>query len=158
MSISPNEFGASFRGFLEQMSTAAPAEEPTFRKRLREHFEQEPDKLPTLTEKFEPYDHANLHLAIESELSESKCAVKMLGIISPHEFMGASLSQLVAPAKSGMWGDSSPSEGPVEYVNIALEDNRVLACVQSGLYLVKRQSSFVAQRKSSIRWHRLESK
>ncbi len=67
MAISPHDFGASFKGFLDQMSAAAPAEEPVFRGRLREHFERNPNELPTLTEKFPPYDHANLHLAVESE-------------------------------------------------------------------------------------------
>jgi hypothetical protein len=48
MAISPKDFGASFKGFLDQMSAAAPAEEPVFRRRLREHFDCEPNELPTL--------------------------------------------------------------------------------------------------------------
>jgi hypothetical protein len=35
-------------------------------------------------------------------------------------------------------GGEELTEGPVEYVNIALDDDRVLACVQSGLFLVRR--------------------
>jgi AAA+ superfamily predicted ATPase len=45
MDISPNDFGASFKGFLDQMSVPAPAEEPVFRRRLRDHFECEPNEL-----------------------------------------------------------------------------------------------------------------
>ena len=69
MAISPTDFGASFKGFLDQMSAAAPAEEPVFRRRLREHFECEPNELPTLSEKFPAHDHANLHSALEAEFS-----------------------------------------------------------------------------------------
>jgi hypothetical protein len=91
MAISPKDFGASFEGFLDQMSAAAPAEEPGFRRRLREHFQQEPNELPTLTEKFPTYDHANLHLALESEFSRTDCSVATFGVISPHPYMGVTL-------------------------------------------------------------------
>jgi hypothetical protein len=138
MAISPKDFGASFKGFLEQMSAAAPPEEPVFRRRLREHFEQEPNELPTLSEKFSTYDHANLHIALDSELSGEDCSVSTFGVISPHPFMGVTLSILVAPAKSGLMGGGEISEGPVEYVNITLDGDRVLPCVQSGLFLIKR--------------------
>ena len=138
MKILPKDFGVSFKAFLDQVSEATPAEEPIFRKRLREHFGQELDKLPILTEKFAPYDHANLHVAIESILTGADCSVQMLGMTIPHEYFGVTLSMLVASAKSGLWGGTSPSDGPVEYVNVALDNDRVLACVQSGLYLVNR--------------------
>ena len=36
--ISPKDFGASFKGFMEHMTRQAPAEEPFFRQRLRAHF------------------------------------------------------------------------------------------------------------------------
>ncbi len=46
MAISPNDFGASFKDFLDQMSAAVPAAEPVFHRRLHEHFGQEPHELP----------------------------------------------------------------------------------------------------------------
>ena len=45
---------------------------------------------------------------------------------------------LAAPGKAGLMGGAGPTEGPVEYTNITLEDDRVVACVQSGLFLVHR--------------------
>lgn len=144
MAISPNEFGASFKGFLEKMSAVAPAEEPVFRRRLREHFEEEPKQLPTLTEKFPTYDHANVHTALQAELSGADSSVVTLGVISPHAYMGITLSALVAPAKSGLMGGGEVSEGPVEYINITLDGDRVLCCVQSGLFLVKRSGEPLA--------------
>ena len=63
----------SFKGFLDQMSAAAPTEEPIFRRRLRDHFECEPNELPTLSEKFPAHDHANLHSALEAEFAGADC-------------------------------------------------------------------------------------
>jgi hypothetical protein len=87
MAFSAEDFGASFKGFLDQMSAAAPSEEPIFRRRLREHFEREPKELPTLTEKFPTYDHANLHTAVESELSGTDCSVETFGVINWESFV-----------------------------------------------------------------------
>jgi hypothetical protein len=39
MSISPNDFGVSFKGFLEQMSAAAPAEDPVFHHEVHKEIE-----------------------------------------------------------------------------------------------------------------------
>jgi hypothetical protein len=116
----------------------------SFWRRLGKHFGHDPAKLATLAEKFASYDHANLHIALELELAEQDCSVEMLGVNSPHEYVGVTLSRLAAPAKSGSWGRAGPSEGPVEYVNVTLEDDRVLACVQGGLYLVKREGEPLA--------------
>jgi hypothetical protein len=138
MGISPQDFGASFKGFLDQMSAAAPTEEPIFRRRLREHFASEPKEFPTLSEKFPAHDHASLHAALEAEFQGDDCSVATHGVINPHPYMPASLSMLAAPGKAGLMGGEGPAEGPVEYVNIKLEDDHVVACVQSGLFLVKR--------------------
>jgi SpoVK/Ycf46/Vps4 family AAA+-type ATPase len=58
--------------------------------------------------------------------------------------MGVSLAMVVAPGKSGLWGGPSASQGPVEYVNIALDEGNVLACIQSGLYLARCQDEPLA--------------
>jgi hypothetical protein len=138
MAISAKDFGASFKGFLDQMSTAAPVEEPIFRRRLRNHFDCEPNELPTLSEKFPAHDHANLHAALEAEFASAGCSVATFGVTNPHPYMSATLSMLAAPRKAGLMGNEGPVEGPVEYTNITLDDDRVVACVQSGLFLVKR--------------------
>src|SRR5262249_36420250 len=122
----------------DQMSAAAPAEEPIFRRHLREHFGCEPNELATLSEKFPTYDHANLHSALEAEFSRGDYSVATFGVINPHPYMSATLSMLAAPGKAGLMGGVGPAEGPVEYVNIPLDGDRVVPCVQSGLFLVKR--------------------
>jgi hypothetical protein len=138
VAIHPSDFGASFKGFLDQMSAAAPAEEPIFRKRLQEHFAQPPDQLATLAEKFALHEHANLQLALDTELARHTGPRQTFGVISPHPYMPVSLSILSAKAKAGLMGGESVSEGPVQYVNVSLDGDRVMPCVQSGLFLIKR--------------------
>jgi hypothetical protein len=137
MAISVTDFGASFKGFLEQMASQGPAQEPVFVRRFREHFGQEPTTLPVVSEAFETYDHPNVHLAIEDHLAQPGRSADILGIISDHKYMGISLSDLVAPGGSSLMGRSGATEGPVEYVNIPLDGERVLTCVQCGLYLAR---------------------
>ena len=144
MAFSPTDFGASFKGFLDQMSAAAPVEEPIFRRRLREHLECEPNELLALSENFPAHDHANVHAALEAEFSGAECSVTTFGVLNAHPYMSATLSMLAAPGKAGLMGDGVPTEGPVEYVNITLDDDRVVPCVQNGLFLVKRNGEPLA--------------
>ena len=94
MPSSPNDFVASFKGFLDQRC-AAPAEEPVFHRRLRAHFECEPNELPTLSEKFPTHDHANLHSALEAEFAGADCSVATFGVVNPRPLVveGGSLTQ-----------------------------------------------------------------
>jgi hypothetical protein len=144
MAISPTDFGASFKGFMEQMAAQAPTEEPIFLCLLRDHFGKEPSTLPIVAEKFEKYDHPNLHVAIEDYLAQDGRSAEIRGIVSSDHFGGPSLSALVAPAGASLLGRSEPTEGPVQYVNIPLDEGRVLSCVQSGLYLVRDRDERLA--------------
>jgi len=41
-------------------------------------------------------------------------------------------------AGAGLFGDDgAPIEGPVQYVNVALGEDRIATCVQTGLYLCR---------------------
>jgi ATP-dependent 26S proteasome regulatory subunit len=137
MMVSAGDFGSSFKAFMDQMAAQRPSEEPFFLRRLREHFEKDPTTLPIVSEKFEKYEHPNVHVAIEDYLSQEGRSAEVLGIIRDEHYFGTSLSDLVAPGGSGLIGRSSPKEGPVQYLNIALEEGKVLACIQSGLSLVR---------------------
>jgi hypothetical protein len=53
------------------------------------------------------------------------------GFLVANDHMGLKLSNLLHT----LYG-SVPKEGPVEYINVSLHDDRVLACVQAGLYFV----------------------
>jgi ATPase family associated with various cellular activities (AAA) len=136
--ISPTDFGASFKGFMQQMASQGPAEEPFFRRRLAEHFGADPSKLTIISEKFGDSDHPNLHLAVEAFIGAPGRTSELLGIASEVvAFGGFSLAQLVAPGSAGLMGGAGPSEGPVKYTNLELNDGKGLACTQLGLYLVK---------------------
>ena len=144
MAIDPSDFGASFKVFLDHMSNAAPAEEPFFRTLLSEHFGALPDKLHTLAEKIPLRDHANVQLAIESVLLDGNDNVQEFGFTGGHQFMPVSLAALASPAKGGMSGGSQFTEGPVEYLNIAIDNGKVMQCVQNGLFISKHEGQPLA--------------
>lgn len=65
-----------------------------------------------------------------------------MGVLSDQQrYMGFKLTDLLAPARPGLAGGSPPLEGPVEYVNVRLQDEHVLLCVKSGLYLVREPAA-----------------
>lgn len=139
--ISAKDFGASFKTFMEQMARESPAEEPFFRHRLREHFGADPSKLTIVTERFGGADHPNFHLALEAFIQSPTRSYELIGISSEAAaYTPLSLAQLVS---SGGRGELA-SEGPVTYANIELDDDRVLACTQLGLYLVSEGESRLA--------------
>ncbi len=135
--LDPGAFGASFQKFLDHMSSQASAEEPEIRRRAREHFGEDPAKLPIISETFATYAHPDLHLALQAYLAEPGRAHDVVGVASPHEMFSVKLAQLVVPESIAM-RSAGLSVGPVEHVNRALDDNKVIACVQTGLYFVRR--------------------
>jgi hypothetical protein len=135
-SLSVNDFGASFKKFLEQVTTSAPTEEPFFKSQLRTHFAADPQTLPIISQQFEKSDHPNLQLAIDDYLAQAGCTVQLLGVTTAYEQMGVSLSQLVIDTKGGFMGSVQLAPGPVQYVNLPLDNDQHLACVQSGIYLI----------------------
>jgi hypothetical protein len=134
--INPRAFGASFQNFMEQMAAQAPPVEPELRRRVREHFSADPAELPIVSERFAKHEQANLHLAVEDYLSAAGCQSELIGVTSAHEMFAPRLGQLVAPSASARM--TGATVGPVEYMNLPLDDQRVLACVHTGLYLVRR--------------------
>lgn len=131
-SVEAKEFISSFKGFMDKVVSQAPGQEPVFVRHLRTHFATEPVNLPIISEHFEKSEHPNLHIALTELLERANCSSTLLGVVAANEFMGVKISLLLG-GQRGM----QVTEGPVEYVNIPLHDDQVLACVQSGLYLVR---------------------
>ena len=52
-------------------------------------------------------------------------------------FNGLGLGDVLASGRTGLVGRSGPAVGPVEYVNVPLDGDRVMTCVQFGLLLVR---------------------
>jgi hypothetical protein len=144
MTLRPEDFGASFKTFLEQMASQGPSQEPPFLRHLRTHFGTEPTTLPTIVEKFEKYEHANLHVSIEDYVAHEGRSAQILGILGHDGYRGVSLADLVAPSGSSLMGREGPTEGPVQYVNVRLDGDRVLSCVQCGLYLIRDEDERLA--------------
>jgi hypothetical protein len=138
MAISADDFGKAFQAFMRQMAGQTPSTEAAVLDRFRKHFGCDPATLPVLSETFDKYDHPNLHLAVETYLSEEGRSAEVFGVTHEHRgYATMNLSELVVPPKPSLWGESGPSEGPVEYSNVPLEEDRALACVSSGVYLIR---------------------
>jgi cell division protease FtsH len=130
--IDTKQFITSFKGFMDHAVAQAPVEEPVFVKHLRTHFSVDPANLPIVAEQFEKSEHPNLHLAITRLLERDGWSSTLMGVVTMNDYMGVKMAYLLS-SQRGM----QVTEGPVEYVNIALSDSHVLACVQSGLYLIQ---------------------
>jgi hypothetical protein len=115
-----------------------PAEGGALGERLRSHFGQDCTRLPSVAESFAPHEHPNVHLAVEACLEGLQS--ELLGLVSEQSGYGASIhfADLVAP------GRSVPREAPVEYANLRIDEERVLACVQRGLFLVREGANRLA--------------
>lgn len=99
-------------------------------KRLTDHFGGDPARLPVVQQTFELYERPNLHLAVEESFSEADCKSELLGLI---EFdYETSLARLSRESSAQQF-----DEGPVEYADVAVGNDKTLACVKNGLYLFK---------------------
>jgi hypothetical protein len=136
--VSAGEFGAAFKGFLERTVAAAPVAEPVFVARLRAHFGTDPAALPIVAEQFEPSEHPNLQAALDAWLQSGERSFEAVGVTSEYKrFNGLGLADILTPGRTGLVGGSGPVVGPVEYVNVALDRDRVMTCLQFGLLLVR---------------------
>jgi hypothetical protein len=138
--VDTKQFLSSFKGFMDQAVAQAPKQEPTFVLLLRTHFGVDPTNLPIVAEQLEKSEHPNLHLAVTRVLEQDGWSSTLTGVVTQNDYMGIKLAHLL----SNQRGSGQVSEGPVEYLNIALHDNRVLACVQSGLYLIRHNEQSLA--------------
>jgi hypothetical protein len=135
--LSAEDFGPAFKAFLEQAIKAVPAEEPFFISRLRDHFGTDPSTLPIVREEFESSDHPNLQVAIDSFLEGEGRSADVFGVSTGlRQVMGMSFSDLLTRESPAPWGSPRVSPGPVEYMNVHLDEDRVLACIQLGLLLI----------------------
>jgi ATPase family associated with various cellular activities (AAA) len=143
MPINPDEFGASFQGFLDQMRTHTkkkPEEESFFERKLREHFGTDPSLLPVVSQLLPKMNQPSLHLAMEEYISQENRSAAVLGVAGKFGFREGGLADLVSPSVHG----NSVRQGPVEYANIELDGERFMACIQEGLYLIAKGEARLA--------------
>jgi hypothetical protein len=78
-------------------------------------------------------------LALEECFRKPGRKAALHGISGGNDVVGINLARLVSSARSSLLEGPAPAKGPVEYVNV-LVDERLLACVQKGLYLAEDES------------------
>jgi len=135
-SLSPEHFGVAFKAFLDTVvASAGPPASPLL-ERIRAHLGSDPSQLPVVAEEFDSFEHPNVQVALEAYLAVGQRQATLLGVAAENKrFAALSLSDLLVRVPG--WGRPPLGEGPVDYVNVHLPGERVLACVQFGLYLVQ---------------------
>jgi hypothetical protein len=143
--LSAREFGAAFKGFLEQAVTEAPEEGSIFLRRIREHLGVDPTSLAVVGQDFEGTDHPNVQVALEAYLEPDTRSVELLGFASPFAgYQPVTLAMLLATPRSGPMAGPSIELGPVEYVDVEIGSDQTLACLDSALLLVTTESGPLA--------------
>lgn len=131
MPINPEDFGASFKNFMNVMATTS--EKGFFQEKLQSHFEVDSTQLAIVSESFQAHEQPNLHLAMEEYLRDPSRTNELFGVVTSEHF-GVGLAELL---KGGtMRGLPPPTEGPVAYTNVQIGDDRTMQCIKSGLYLI----------------------
>jgi hypothetical protein len=127
------EFASSFKRFIDAMNAEAAKEMSPLLERLRAHLGGDPGRMPIVTEDFDNYEHPNVQVALDKVLSTDGRSADLVGFSAQNKrWQQFTFSDLLAT--SNPYGRIS--EGPVDYVNFHLEDDKTLACVQYGLFFV----------------------
>ena len=133
--LSPARFGNAFRAFMEAVLHEAKPPGTLLRDRLRAHLDVDPTRLAVTAEEFDPFEHPNVQVALDEYLTDAGRRAELIGVSAPQKrYMEFGLSDLLD--QGGTYGHVPWVEGPVDYVNFHLAGDRVLSCVQFGVYLV----------------------
>ncbi len=131
--LDPVAFGAAFKRFVDNMNTTAARETNPLVERLKAYLGDEPSHVPIVAEEFEAYEHPNVQVALDAVLGRKERNVELTGVAAMNKRWNAiTFSDLL----SGGGPMGRISEGSVDYINFRLEDDKVLTCVQFGLYLI----------------------
>lgn len=133
------QFARSFARFLDRFRELIPAHRSGIRDAVAAHLGTDPAGVSSLTQRFDPHEHANLQLALDRIRGESERAT-VLGLPSELlHFGGFSFGGIL----SGRFhGPADPV--PPEYVNVPIDVDRTLPCLRLGVYLLDVDGSPVA--------------
>ncbi len=133
--LAPARFGAAFKAFMEAVVAEAPPPGGPLFERIGAHLGADPAQLPVIAEEFDSFEHPNVQVALDAYLEGADRRATLIGVAADNKrFMAFGLSDLLS--RGGLPGRPALAEGPVDYVNFHLAGDRVLPCVQFGLYLV----------------------
>lgn len=132
--LSPAEFGGVFKRFMDAMVAEAEAPANPLRERLTAHLGSDPSRLPVTVEEYDTWEHPNVQVAIDDYLSRDSRHAELTGVSIPNKRFGSfGLSDIISHLASRQ---PPVEEGPADFVNFHLAGDRVLSCLQFGLYLV----------------------
>ncbi|HYK98640.1 MAG TPA: AAA family ATPase [Candidatus Acidoferrales bacterium] len=129
-----SDFARDFKRLIDAMNTWAVSEQTPLMKRLETHLGGTPQTMPIVMAEFDPWEHPNVQVALDALFAKgSGRDADLVGIAVQNKRWGTmTFSDLLAT--TGPWGRLQ--EGPVDYVDFELEGDKVLACVQYGLFIV----------------------
>ncbi len=127
-------FARTFQRFLEAMSEfAGPEEGVPLKAVLAEHLDGDAQRLPVVADRFLPFEHVNVQVAVDALLAQPGRSHELVGLLGDqHAFM--SLADLVQNAHRRGVG-----VGAVDYVSLADGPGSARPCVQAGVYLLRDQ-------------------
>jgi hypothetical protein len=133
--LDPARFGTVFRAFMEAVTNAATPPASPLADRIQAHLGVEPAHLPVLAEEYDNFERPNLQVALDEYMSRPGRQADLVGVgAETKHYVSMSLSNLLS---FGTHPNRPPlTEGPVDYVNVHLANDRVLSCVQLGVYLL----------------------
>lgn len=131
MPLSPEDFGDSFKNFMNTMNSTG-SEKGFFRKKLEDHFQVEPTQLAIVSQTFEVHEQPNLHIAMEQYLQQTNRSSELFGVVI-NELFGISMADMVGDSRAGM---PPPSEGPISYTIVSVGNDETMQCVKNGLFLI----------------------
>jgi cell division protease FtsH len=125
------QFAQSFQQFMERMTHAAQASQPSpIRDLLDGHLGTECSTLPVVSDAFPPYDHVNVQVALSAYLDADGRTHELVGL-SGHQRHFESLADLVHAAHQ-----FGVEIGSVDFANLPVSPDQTLPCVQFGLFLI----------------------
>ena len=131
----PQEFAKSFRNFMDKMSAAVPEEESELLAHMRRHFGNDPSRLPVVAHNFEVRDHCNVQKGLEAWAAGEGRSLEVIGVTEEHRgYHRVDLASIVTAQPGRGRGIGI---GPVEYENVDVGEDRTIACIQSGLLLMR---------------------
>lgn len=141
--LSPARFGSAFKEFMEAVTAAATPPSSPLLDRIQAHLGADAAMLPVLAEEYDAFDHPNVQVAMDAYLAAPGRRADLVGIGADNKrFMNFGLSDLLSRAQFS--GRPALAEGPVDYINFHLAGDRILSCVQFGLYLIEDGATHLA--------------
>lgn len=134
--LTPARFGTAFKAFMEAVTVAAQPPSSPLLERIQAHLEAEPSQLPVISEEYDAFEHPNVQVALDAYLAGVGRRADLIGVgADSKRFMAFGLSDVVSRGAHTI--GPALNEGPVDYVNFHLAGDRILSCVQFGLYLIR---------------------